>query len=176
MGCHPKVCSYSQSFIHLSISIFWGSSMALQYIAHSCQWMWVRCPPPPQPHPWGASPRHPIPFHTCQPLAQLSRQRSNFASSWKPSPEPRLSKAASLPCPHGTLILLACHAYCNLESSHLSPLGLDSLGISRVRHLMHVCGLLTAPRACTQGSLSPSEWNGPSVGSIFQTEHQGKRL
>lgn len=168
------------SFISPSISSFWGPSTALQYRVHSHQWMWVRCSPLHQPHPRGAPTWHPIPFHTCQPLAQLSRQCSNFPSSWKPSLEPRLSKAASLPCPHGTLIygLVMLTAIWN---SVISPLlhwivsgscWHTALG----HHQIHVCGLLTEPQACIRGSVSASKGNGPSVCSILHTDLHRKGL
>lgn len=155
--------------------------------------MWVRCSPLHQPHPWGAPTWHPIPFHTCQLLAHLSRQCSNFPSSWKPSLEPRLSKATSLPCPHGTLIYwlvtLTAVWYMCCRSKHftavwnlvISPLLHWRVSGSRWclalgHHLIHVCGLKAEPQACIHGNVSASKGNGPSVCSIFHIDLHRKML
>ena len=142
--------------------------------------MLVRSSPVHQPHPQGASTRHPIPFCSCQPPAQLSRQLSNIPSSWKPSLELRLSKAASLPCPHGTLIywLVMLIAIWHLVTSPLLYWIVSGFQWCMVfrHHLISVCGPLAAQQACVHGSLLALKERGPSVCSILHIELNRKRL
>lgn len=142
--------------------------------------MLLRWSPLHQPHPQGASARNLIPLCSCQPPAQLSRQCSNIPSFWKPSLESRLSKAASLLCPHGTLIywLVMLIAIWNLVTSPLLHQAVSGIQwcLAFRHHLISVCGLLTEQQACRPGSLSAWRERGPGVCSILHIELNRKRL
>lgn len=113
--------------------------------------MWVRFSPLDQPHPQGASTRHPSPFPTCPPRLSFLDGAQVSPLLGSPPGSPGRGRKPPFVSPCHLRNWLGVPIACGIQSSF--PATWDPPGISVVRGLGHrlvsVCGLAREPQqAC----------------------------